>query len=522
MFQSPTLDAREGEVLIESEDLRYPSARQIAFHSSAAKYRLFGGAAGGGKSRALVEEGHQTCIEVANADVLILRRTFKELEASIINQYRRDIPYKKLGVKYNNSDHVAHYPNGARLIFGYCSGERDVYQYQGGAYVQILIDELTFFTLFMWQFLTSRNRAEGKVYTAGPNKGLPAFANMSGASNPGGPGHRFCKNLFIDHTPAPGMEHPEKYNPADYDFIPAKLGDNPVYVNDTEYFEKLDALPDLLRRAFLLGDWDVFAGQYFDIFQRGQHTAPPEQCKPKAWDKCWISIDWGMSHPAAVYWHYQDGDRTVTYREFVTHKPKEEGKGKTPIELASIIVDMMRDHNKYGQPDGPVKEKISEIFLSTEVFRDHSWGEHSIPELMGDIFVEAGLPRCTPADNDRVGGWMLMYQLLKEGLWTICDNCERLIETLPMMTRDMEKNPEDCQKVDGDDPPDSARYGLKSKLSPGRKPVGVRIAERVAELSVPADNPTGTMMLASKIAREENRKFRPKRIFGPRRGGFRP
>jgi phage terminase large subunit len=519
LFQSPTIDTAES-VAIETYR---PFPRQQAFHASPAKYRLFGGAAGPGKSRALVEEGHQTCLEAAGVDVLILRRTFKELEASIINQYLREVPYRRLRIKYNGSDHVAQYPNGSRLIFGYCRSERDVFQYQGGAYAQILIDELTFFTLPMWQFLTSRNRADGKRYTAGRNKGLPVFPTMAGASNPGNTGHQFCKKLFIEHAPAPGMEHPEKYDASEYDFIPARLDDNPIYANDEDYRATLEALPEMLRRAFLEGDWNVFAGQYFDIFQRGTHTAPPEELIRKPWMPCWISIDWGFSHPAAVYWHYQDGQKTVTYRELVTHKPGEQGKGLTPIQLAEKIVGLMADNGSVVNGKWkPLDEKIHEIYLSTEVFREHSWGEGSIPELMNDVFLANGLPHCAPADNDRVGGWMLMYQLMQNECWVISEACPRLIETLPMMTRDMEKNPEDCQKVDGDDPPDAARYGLKSKLSPGRKPVSLRVAERVEALHIPADNPTATMMMAAKISAEERKKGKPIRLFGPRHRGFRP
>ena len=512
MFQSPTLDTFE-EVSVETYR---PFPRQQAFHASPAKYRLFGGAAGPGKSRAIIEEAHAQALECANSDSLVLRRTMKELESAIISQYERYIPYKRLGIKYNSSKHVAQYPNGSRLMFGYCRTERDVYQYQGGAYLFIGFDELTLFTLKQWQFLSSRNRAEGKVYTAGPNKGQPAFACMAGASNPGNTGHAFCKALWIEKRPAPGMESAAKYNAADYEFIPALIDDNPIYANDADYRATLEALPDMLRRAFLLGDWNIFAGQYFDIFQRGTHTAAGETLVAKPWYPIWISIDWGFEHNAAVYWHRQEGERTVTFREIVKNH-------LTPVQLAHAIVDAMREKDKYGQPKGPITEKIQEVYLSAEdVFNKHSWGENSVAELMNDVFVEAGMPHCGPADNDRVGGWMLMYQMLQTECWMISEDCPKLIETLPMMTRDIEKNPEDCQKVDGDDPPDSARYGLKSKLSPGRKPVGVRVAERVEALQIPEDNPTAKMMVTARILAEEKKKFRPKRFFGPRHGGFRP
>ena len=128
---------------------------------------------------------------------------------------------------------------------------------------------------------------------------------MAGATNPGNIGHAWVKSLWIDKQPAPGMEHPEEYDPADYDFIPARVSDNPIYAGDENYLKTLRALPSHLRRAFLDGDWDVFAGQYFDRFDYSRHVVRAEQIDWKPWWPRWISIDWGFEHPAAVYWHAQ-------------------------------------------------------------------------------------------------------------------------------------------------------------------------------------------------------------------------
>ncbi len=61
----------------------------------------------------------------------------------------------------------------------------------------------------------------------------------------------------------------------------------------------------------------------------------------------------------------------------------------------------------------------------------------SIAEQMGDVFAEMGLPRPAPADNDRIGGWMLMYQMLDAGEWVITSNCTELVRVLPTLVRDM-------------------------------------------------------------------------------------
>src|SRR5579871_6369520 len=232
-----------------------PFAKQAAFHASPAKYRLFGGAAGPGKSKALLMEAILQAHEHPGVNTLLLRRTFPELEQSLLLYFRRDIP-RELYKSYNESKHLVTWHNGSTTRFGYCQSERDVYQYQGAEFVFIGIDELTLFTLRQWQFLTSRNRC--------PVRGT--FPCMAAATNPGNIGHAWVKALWIDRTAASGMESPEAYDASDYDFISARVTDNPIYANDENYLKTLRALPSHLRRAFLDGDWDVFAGQYFDRF----------------------------------------------------------------------------------------------------------------------------------------------------------------------------------------------------------------------------------------------------------------
>jgi hypothetical protein len=109
--------------------------------------------------------------------------------------------------------------------------------------------------------------------------------------------------LAFDHVPPAGLDRPEMYDATQYDFIRARLDDNPIYANDKEYRRTLAALPEHLRRAFLDRDWNVFAVQYFDIFDVGRHTSRPEELRLEPWWPRWISIDWGFQHPSAVYWH---------------------------------------------------------------------------------------------------------------------------------------------------------------------------------------------------------------------------
>ena len=269
-----------------------PFAKQCDFHKSPAKYRLFGGAAGPGKSMALLMEAVVQANDNMGSNTLLLRRTFPELEQSLLLYFRKEIP-RELYASFNDSKHVVTWLNGSTTRFGYCAAENDVYQYQGAEFLFIGIDELTLFTLRQWQFLTSRNRC--------PIAGT--FPNMAGATNPGNIGHAWVKSLWIDSSPPREWKIRNATIPRDYDFISARVHDNPIYATDQNYLKTLAALPSHLRRAFLDGDWEVFAGQYFDNFDVTRHTARAETIDWKPWWPRWISIDWGFEHPSATYWH---------------------------------------------------------------------------------------------------------------------------------------------------------------------------------------------------------------------------
>lgn len=253
-------------------DVYAPFPRQREFHDSAAKYRLFGGAAGPGKTKALLWEAIRQANRYRGVDTLLLRRTYPELESSLLAHFRRDVP-RKFYKSYNESKHLVTWLNGSTTRFGYCRNENDVYQYQGAEFLFIGLDELTHFTLKQWQFLTSRNRCS-----------VPgSFCNMAGATNPGNIGHAWVKALWVDHVPPPGFERPELYDASEYDFIRARIDDNPIYANDAAYRRTLEILPEHLRRAFLEGDWNVFAGQYFDVFDVGRHTIRAEEIRLETW-----------------------------------------------------------------------------------------------------------------------------------------------------------------------------------------------------------------------------------------------
>jgi phage terminase large subunit len=510
-----------GERRDEWESAYEPFPRQREFHESLAKYRLFGGAAGPGKTKALLAEAMKQAKAVAGSDTLLLRRTFPELESSLLSYFRKDLSRDEYRT-YNEVKHVVTWHNGSTTRFGYCRNENDVYQYQGAEFLFIGIDELTHFTLKQWQFLTSRNRCPVAHYTRGPNMGKKVFPCMAGATNPGNIGHAWVKALWVDKVAPAGFERPELYDAGDYDFVRARIEDNPIYANDVNYKKSLAALPDRLRRAFLEGDWSVLEGQFFDLFEIGRHTARAEQLKIEEWAPRWISIDWGFKHPSAVYWHgardTNHGPGIATYREFVQ-------SGLSPRMLGQAIVERTQ------------RESIRDIYLSPDAFAQRT-SEASIAEQLGDVLEQNGLPRPTRADDDRIGGWQLMYQLLERDAWMIAENCPRLIECLPLLVRD-DRRVEDVRKMDGDDAADAARYGLvpgvryagvgasavsgpgagqappdfgkgSARFVPGI-PIGVQIERQIA-----AEDPTSRAIHQQRLQTEAKRQLGPHK-FGKRR-----
>lgn len=210
-----------------------PHVKQAAFLSLPHREALYGGAAGGGKSDAMLMAALQY-VDVPGYAALLLRRTFPDL-----NQPGGLIPlsHEWLGgtdAKWNDQQHRWTFPGGATITFGYLQHENDKLRYQGAAYQFVGYDELTQFTQTQYRYLFSRLR---KL------EGLPVPLRMRGASNPGGPGHEWVKERFVTSRASNRV------------FIPARLSDNPSLDYDA-YVGSLEELDHHTRRQLLEGDWD--------------------------------------------------------------------------------------------------------------------------------------------------------------------------------------------------------------------------------------------------------------------------
>ncbi len=470
---------------------------------SPATWIAYGGSRGGAKSHGLRAVMLLRRLKHPGTSGLIFRRTFEQLWENHIQPLFDQYPFMRDW--YHTGHKELTLPNGSRIVFGYAEHQGDISAFQGKQYMDIAPDEATHLTEAELLFLKTCNRWPGF-----PDRHCKMILTM----NPGNIGHAFIKRVFIDG------EYHEKESREDYVFLQARAWDNvewarsalleanlsdrdyygwpeekrlQFFLEKTDYGRTLDRLPQAMRVGHLLGSWDKFSGQYFDIFDPAKHVHDTRTFELKSWMPRWIGIDWGFAHSAVVEWACQDGKTAKQYREY-----KVQGIG--PGALAHEIVDRSRG------------EKIDAVYLSPDAFA-HRTSESSIAEQIGAVLTANKLPFPTEADNDRVGGWMRMYEMLQAGEWQIGDTCTALIESLPMLTRD-EKKPEDGIKFDGDDALDATRYLLYSRSRARQAPQTDRVEERISELIQANEltDPTSIMIYRRKFAQQEEHKSQPIRF----------
>lgn len=229
-----------------------PTTRQIRFLELESLDALYGGAAGGGKSDALLMAALQFAA-VPGYSALILRRTFADLKLSGSLIDRSD-EWLRGKARWNGQEHRWRFSSGATLQFGYCDHEGDEQRYRGSEFQFIGLDEATQFTETQIRFLFSRLRRR---------RSIPVPMRYRLVSNPGGPGHEFVKRRYI----APGS--PQRV------FVPARLADNP-FLDQEQYLQSLAELDPLTRAQLLAGDWDAVAGGRFKAdWLRGRFCRDP-------------------------------------------------------------------------------------------------------------------------------------------------------------------------------------------------------------------------------------------------------
>lgn len=384
----------------------------------------YGGAAGGGKSDALLMAGIIACLSFPGCNVGYFRREYPQLEGPGGAIMRSHQLLTGLA-RWNGTSRRWTFPNGSVLQFCHVKDEKDVYNYQSQQFDLILLDEATQFTRFQYRYLRTRNRATVP--------GVKPFTAL--ATNPGNVGHMWFKEEFVTIGP-PEVPHRVKVEDGEevHIFIPARLDDNQALLErDPDYRKRLEAQPEVIRRQLLEGDWDIADGIAFPEFRRDLHVIEPFEI-PDDWIR-FRALDWGYSRPYCVGWYAIDYDgRLYKYRELYGWGGQPDvGTKEDPEEVARKILELEQG------------EKIRYGVADDAIFGAKQDNSPSIAEQ----FARAGVI-WTPVGKgprSRIQGKLELHHRLKprEGelpMLVFFNTCVHTIRTLPSLVLDP-RNPED-------------------------------------------------------------------------------
>lgn len=392
---------------------------------------LYGGAAGGGKSYAMLVDPLRFAHRAAHR-ALILRRSMPELR-ELIDKSRELYPKAFPGCKFREVEKIWTFPSGAKLEFGYLERDADVYRYQGQAYSWIGFDEITHLgTEFSWNYLASRLRTTDPEITP----------YMRCTANPGGAGATWVKKRYVNPS-EPNKSFIGK-DGLTRKFIPARLEDNPYLATDGRYEQMLKALPEVQRRQLLEGNWDITEGAAFTEFDVMVHVIPPFEI-PIGWERL-KGIDYGYASESSCIWGCVDpSDGTlIIYRELYR-------KGLTGEMLAQMITNM----------------ELEDPFSVQGVLDTAAWNRTGTTgPTVGETLQRAG-HKLRRADKNRIQGKIQIHEYLrvqpsgrpKIQIFNSCPNLIRELQSIPLD----KSNPEDVDTHAPDHAYDALRYLIMSR-----------------------------------------------------------
>ncbi len=408
--------------------------RQAQFLVTKEDEVLYGGAKGGGKTDALLAFMIMSCQQYPGFAGLFLRRTYHDLslpKAAIDRSHQLLTGY----AKWNGETYTWEFRDkNSKFTFGHLENDTDVHQYAGAQPDSLALDEATQFSEYQLEFMRMV-----------PRTVLPGLKpKIRYGTNPGGVGHGYMKKRFLAAAPpnTPFVIRQGK-TITTARFIPARVEDNVALMEaDPGYVQRLDSLPEKLRKAFREGNWDVFEGQFFTEWDYSRHVCKPFAI-PSEWEK-WRAYDYGMGQPGASLWLAKApsqwrGDAIGTvyvYREFYP-------RGITASEQGRLIREVTRgEHIRYSVGDPACFSRQPNGITIAQ-----------------DLAI--GLQ---PANNDRKAGWQKVHEFLwhdqtHEPKLQVFETCYNLIRTLPMLLYDPHK-PEDVDTAGEDHLGDTLRYAL--------------------------------------------------------------
>lgn len=419
-----------------------PQPKQLAFHAAARLCDFpdgpeeigFGGARGGGKSKATIAQvALDDCQRESELKWLFLRKVGKAARESFEDLRRQTF----LRVPHTYQSHrgiVEFTKTGSRIFLGHFRNDNDIDAYLGLEYDGIAIEEDT-------QLSAAKKRDIKTCLRTSKTNWRP---RMYRTTNPGGIDHAGFKAEFI----IPWRNSTENGKR----FIPAAVTDN-VFVNP-EYRGKLEALTGWLREAWLHGNWDIAAGQFFSTWD---HSAIVREVNVMPGAPVWGALDYGFQHPTVCY--------LLSEHDGIKQVIDEHWRQRALVsEHAEDIKRMLARH-------GITVSQLDLFVAGADVFAAR--GNES-GKTIADEYKDNGIV-LKPANMDRINGAGMVLSLLGspdrdiEPQIAISPKCKKLIECLPMLQHDPHR-PEDVLKVDinddcegGDDPYDALRYGVMAR-----------------------------------------------------------
>jgi hypothetical protein len=397
---------------------------QTSFLSAAEREVLYGGAAGGGKSYAMLADPLHG-LNDPNFSGLLVRHTTEELR-ELIQKSQELYPRAVPGIKWSERKSQWISPRGGRLWMSYLDKDTDVTRYQGQAFNWIGFDELTQWSSpYAWGYMRSRLRS-----AHASDLGL----YMRATTNPGGAGHAWVKKMFID---------PERAGKA--------FWATDIESGETITFPKghsKEGQPLFKRRFIPASLFDnINEGAAFPEFDRKIHVVDSFEI-PDSWAK-FRACDYGYGSYTGVLWFAVAPDeQVIVYREMYVSKV-------TASDLAELILEAEAK-------DGTIRYGV----LDSSLWHNRGDTGPSLAEQMNHKGC-----RWRPSDRSRgsrVAGKNEIHRRLKVDEFTekpqlvFMNNCTNTIAQIPSIPLD-KKNPEDVDTHAEDHLYDALRYGIMTR-----------------------------------------------------------